>query len=318
MADIVIPDIIQGPAWVVFGGMAIYVQKDIQVKENVDSWNPGSTFGPLGERHKSRRDVLTFTPVGMVTADLLDLFYDAFLNPAGAIGRSILDGEVKIASLAENKTYGWNRGGISKPPGLFLGPTGTAFKSMSLDCLQKAATQPTANDFWKLAETTVDADTSFDHTAIVSDIYTAALGERGAPYNAMGSMAGFDIDFGFLTAPIPAADVGIADIIRSGFSLGVSFPPSKMTEAQVNTLLGQQGADVVLPGQAYAKAGEDLVLVGTQVGWNFTLKRVGAKMAERVYVIGEHRWKGLSLVNELGFTDGVMDALFEYAGPVAP
>src|SRR5438105_4937236 len=98
---IVLPTVIQGPAYISVGGQVIYVEKDITLDEDVDSWNPNTAFGKLGERHKSRRDRLSFTPVGQVKSAHLNYYYAAYLNP-GLIGSSILSGNVVVSSLAEN------------------------------------------------------------------------------------------------------------------------------------------------------------------------------------------------------------------------
>lgn len=312
--SIPLPTIIQGPAYIKVGsGPVLYTNGEISLSGNVESWNPNSTFGPLGERHKSRKDVLTLTPVGMLQAAKLDYFYAAYKTPT-AIGSSILAGAVVISSLAENKTYTWPRGGMSKPPGLMLKPTSTVFGSMEVTCIGAGATQPTNAAFWKAADGTVTPDTSFDESKIISDIYSAALGARGAPYNAMGGMDGFEIGFDFQTKEVPNGDVGIADIFLSGLGMTASFAPSNLTEAQADTLLALQDTTAVLPGQTYAKAGEDLVITGAQSGAVFTFTKMGAKKSERVYAIGEHRFKGLDFVNAIKSASGAVSALFAYTG----
>jgi hypothetical protein len=299
------------------GTQVIHVQKDIAVTENVESWNPDTYMGPLGDRHKSRKDVLAFTPVGMITTALLDFFYAAFLAPGTTIGRSIVGATptVQVASIAENKTYTWQRGGMSKPPSLQLKPSSTAFGAMEAACIGSAAVQPLSATFWKAAETAALADASFEESSIISDIYKMALGARQTPFDAMGGVAGFEVDFGFMVQDVPMGDVGIADMILKGLGTGVKFAPSNLTESQVDTLLGLQGASAVLPGQAYAKAAEHAVISGTQSGWIFTVKTQGAKNTGRVYAIGEHRFRELVMVNQRTWTAGAADPLFGYTAP---
>lgn len=315
MGNVILPTIIQGPAWVLHGGLALYVQKDINLNENAESWNPTGAWGPLGERHKSRKDVVSFTLAGQIRAALLDYFYAAYLDPT-KIGTSVLSGTVSIASLAENKTYIWQRGGITKPPGMLLKPTATAFGAMELTCIGAAAVQPLSATFWHAAQTTVAAETTFEESQIISDIYKAALGVRATPYDAMGGMDGFEIDFGYMVQEVPAADIGIGDIILSGLSTGVKFAPSNLTEAQADVLLGKQDTTATLPGMAYGRLAENLVITGTQIGWVFNVKSQGAKAGSRTYQIGEHRFKELMFVNNRTWTTGVPDALFGYT--VAP
>jgi len=316
MANVVLPIIIQGPAFISVAGTVLYTEKDISVEQSVDSWNPESAYGPLGQRHKSRKEVLTFKPVGMITAALLNFLYAAHLDPT-KIGKSIITGSgvVFVSSISENKTYTWRRGGISKPPGISAKPTSTLFGSMTVTCIGMAAVQPLDAHFWHAAEAAATADLTFDQTKIISDIYSGALGARGAPYNAMGGMEGFDIDFGFETVDVPASDLGIADIILRGLSTGVTFAPSNLTETEVNTLVRLEDATAVLPGQPYAKELEDLVLTGTQLGWVFTIANVGAKRSNKIYQVGQHRHKMIELVNQRTWAAGVPDALFAYTAP---
>ena len=49
-AIIVTPSVIQGPAYILHGGVVQYVESDIIVDEAVESWTPKSTFGDAGER----------------------------------------------------------------------------------------------------------------------------------------------------------------------------------------------------------------------------------------------------------------------------
>ena len=309
---IVTPTIIQGPAFVKTNSVVFYVEKDISLNPSVESWNPESTWGPLGERHKSRKDVLSFTPVGMVNSTIMNLVYAAFLAPSGKIGTSIYPGTVVISSLIENKTYTWARGGFSKPPGLVLSPTKTAFGSMEVTCIGAASTQPTDAAFWKTDTGAATADTTFDPTKVLSEIYSAALGARIAPYNALGAMDGFMLDFGFLTKDIPNSDVGIADTVITGLSLGVRFAPSNLTEDQVDTLLATQDTAAVLPGQAYGKLLEDLVITSCVSGNIFTAKKIGAKNCTKIYAVGEHRFREIQFTNIRTFTTGAPDAMFAY------
>lgn len=307
--DIALPLVIQGPAYVTFGGQTIYVKKDIALNQAPESWTLESSFGPLGQRHKSTKDVAQITPVGMISAGLLTLFYGAYTAPVGAIGKTVLSGAMCIGSLNDNKLYTWKRGGITKPPGLSLKPSATAFGPMEISCIGMNGVQPLTANWITAAEAALVADTTFDESKIVADIYVASLGARLAPFNAMGGMDGFDIEFGYDVVEIPNSDVGIADIVLSGLSTKCTFAPSNLSDTDLDTLLARQGPGAILPGQSYAKAGEALKISGTQSGFDFTLANMGARRADRVYVIGEHRHKLIEFVNEVKHTAGVMQPL---------
>lgn len=320
--QIVNPVVIQGPAYIGTGGVIMYVETDIQVEEIVESWTPKTTVADAGQRHKSRIFKLSYMPVGMLTSALLNYFYEAHLAPQTYVGRSIFpvsNQAVTIYSVAENMTYGYVRGGIGKPPDLFCGPGKTLFGAMELHCIGATGVSPTNANFIKQTSGGLGApDTSFDVTKIKTDIYTGAIGNQGAPFNALGSMDGFQFKFGYKTKSIPAGDVGIADIIldSEGFDLSTQFAPSNLTEANLDSLIGYQGAAAVLPGQAYgaSAAAGNLVLTGVVYGWAFTAAMMGSRSVKRIYQIGEHRFpKGaLEMVNQLANTNGVPNPLFSF------
>lgn len=321
MAVIVLPTIIQGPAYILHGGVVQYVESDIAVEEILESWNPKTTFGQAGERHKSRYFKLTYKPVGMLTAALLNYFYEAHIAPQTYVGVSIFpvsNYAVTICSLTENKTYGYARGGMAAPPDLYLGPGGSLFGTTSIWCIGAAATAPTNANFLKAAVGSITADTSFDASKIKTDIYQGVLGTLAPPYNSLGAIDGFMFKFGFKPKPIPASDIGIADIILDddGFGISAQFAPSNLTEVQVDGLLNYQGASAVLPGQAYGNstASGNLVCTGVTYGWGFTASQLGAKSAKRIYKIGEHRFpKGaIEMVNMLTNAAGVPNPLFSF------
>jgi hypothetical protein len=320
-ASIVLPTVIQGPAYIGHGGVIMYVESDIQVEEQVESWTPKTTFGDAGLRHKSRMFKLTFKPVGMLTSALLNYFYEAHLAPQTYVGVSIFPASnfaVTIFSITENKTYGYARGGIWQPPDFNPTPTKTLFGSMSLITIGAAATAPTVANFLKATSGTITADTSFDAGKIKSDIYQGVLGSLSAPYNSLGGMDGFMLKFGYKPKTIPASDVGIADIIldSDGFNLTAQFAPSNLTEAQVDTLLAYQGTAAILPGQAYGggSLAGNLVLTGVVYGWVFQANQLGARSAKRIYKIGEHRFPNgaIEMVNNLTNTTGVPNPLFGF------
>jgi hypothetical protein len=321
-ATIVTPTVIQGPAYIMNGGVVQYVESDIEFEEVLESWTPKTTFGDAGQRHKSRIFKLTYKPVGMLTAGLLNYFYEAHIAPQTYVGASIFPASnfaVTISSLTENKTYGYVRGGLAAPPDLFCGPTATAFGQATIWCIGAASVAPNTANFLKSTVGTLTADTSFDASKIKSDIYQGVLGALSTPLNSLGAMNGFMFKFGFKPKTIPAGDVGIADVIldADGFNLTVQFAPSNLTEVQLDTWLNYQGTTAVLPGQAYgasATGAGDLVLTGVTYGWVFTAKSVGPRSVKRIYKIGEHRFPNgaLEMVNNLGNTLGVPNPLFSF------
>lgn len=319
MANIVLPTVIQGPAYIGHGGVFIYVQDDVQVSEQVDSWNPGSWAGPLGERHKGRVAKITATPVGQLTAGLLNYFYAAHKSPSTTVGKSIVPASnyaLTVYSISENKTYGFVRAGLSKPPQMNLSPNKPVFGSAEWTCLPDIAAQPTSATFFKAAVgASFTPDTSFEEDNVITDIWSLAIGAQSSPYNAVGGMDGFALDFGYMTKAVMAGDVGTADIILTGLATGCSFAPSNLTEAQVNTLTLIQDTGAVMPGQAYAKGKETLAFTGTQSTWAMSLVNMGPKRSDRIYQSGTHRFRVVEYVNQRVWTTGAEVALFSFTAP---
>jgi hypothetical protein len=313
MGNVILPTIIQGPAVISHGGAYIYVQKDVDVDEIVESWNPETSEGPMGERYKSRMFRISCTPRGNITEDLLDYYYAAILSPSTTVGRSIISGALVIYSIAEGKTYSYNKAGLSKPPDMMLSPTSQAFGQVQWDAIGDWSKQPTVDAVFKTVATAANADTSFEDTDVVTDIYSAAFGARTAPYAAVGALDGFAISFGMSVKTIADANVGIADVVMEGLSMGMSFTPNSLTEAEVDVLLGLQNTGAIIPGQPFGD--EDVVLTGTQSGWVFTLPMTGGKRSPKTYQVGEHRFKAIEFASTRTWTSGVADPLFAYTAP---
>ena len=320
MSDVILPSIIQGPAYITHGGVTTFVQKDIAVTVNSESWNPESALGPIGERLKARTAKITITPVGAVTAANLAYYYREHLLPATYIGASMCASALVIVSIPNALKYTWAKTAKVKSPSLHCGPGKTAFGSMEFEAIGDPAIQPLTAAHLKTAEEAAGTlSTGFEESTITSDIYKAAYGS--SPYDAMGSMDGFDITFGLMPKKIAAGDVGYADIILGGVSIEASFAPSNLTETQVDGLLKLDGAEALLPGQEFARGAaatpgtaKDLVITGTQLAAVFTIKAVGAKEAGYTYQLGEHRLKAIKFVNSRRWTTGAETALFAHSG----
>ncbi len=320
MSNVILPVIIQGPAYMTHGGVTTFVAKDIAVSLTSESWEPETAYGKIGKRLKARTAKFTVTPVGMVTAANLAYYYREHLAPATYIGVSMCASSLVIVSIPSALKYTWAKAAKTKAPSLHCGPDKTAFGSMEFEAIGDPAIQPLTAAHLKTAEEAAGSlSTGFEESSIDSDIYKAAYG--ASPYDAMGSLNGFDIDFGLEPKKIYAGDVGVADIILASLDTAVSFEPSSLTETQVDGLLKLDGAEALLPGQEFARGAAasagtpvDLVITGTQLAHVFTCKAVGAMDAGYTYVLGEHRLKAVKFVNSRRWTTGAETALFAHSG----
>ena len=324
-----LPAVIQGPAYVTHGGVTLYTQRDVAVQYVTESWDPESGFGKLGRRLKSRSFKITFTPVGMLTATILNYLYSQYAAaPSGypsSVGNSIITGALVVVSIPQKKSYTYTMAGISKPPPLQLSPTMTAYGAMEYTAIGKVSEAPTSADFFKTDNGTVGSlDTSFDQSKIVSDIYSISynFAATGAPYTAMGSVDGIKFNFNSEVKPVPMGDVGIGDVILASIGMDAEFRPSNLTETQLDAMLLLQGTGALLPGMPFAGGltpdARNLVVpvvaTGTQGGFAATMACAGAETTGLGYQIGEHRLKAVKFTTQRQWGTGAETALFSFSG----
>jgi hypothetical protein len=303
------PLTIQGPAIVTFNSMSYYVQKDVKVDYKRETFNPASAiWGEIGERHKSDMFEISFTPVGQLpsTSNFTSKYYP--YTPS-LVGKSILGGAVVIHSFSQGKTYTYHRGGITKMATLFLHPLKTLFGPMTMVAIGKAATDATDAAFMKTVATAAFADTSFDGAQVTTEIYEAAWGPD-APYSAMGSHDGFEVEQTMSVKNLESADRGITDIILEKLGCTVKFPPSNLTHAQIDTLLNFQDAAVKRPGATLGGT-NDLVITGTTL--TVTCVKVGPKGGGYIHELGVNEAQGVEFVNNMVFASGVGQRLVTFA-----
>lgn len=303
------PTIIQGPALVTHNGYSFYSEGAVTVRYQRETFNPGAAaYGKLGERLKSTRAVISFTPAGMYTSATAAKYW-----PYGAtsVGASVFTGSALptvILPLSGNKiTY--PRGGITKLPELRLSPVKTMWGAMEITCLGDPALEPTNAGYFQVVAATT-ADTNFDETKIVTPRYTAAYGS--SPFDAMEPD-----EEGFVVEPILGlkemmpANFGLTDIIIESLGLRARFKPINLTEAQIATLINLQDAAAKRPGDVIASTTTDLVISGT--GVTFTAKYMGAADAGLVYSPGEFRQGEVAFHNVRKWSAGVPQALWTFA-----
>ena len=181
-------------------------------------------------------------------------------------------------------------------------------------CLGAPNVQPTNAPAWQAIADAAFGDASFDETAIITDTYTASYG--ASPYNVMGSMAGFEVDFVAGLETITADDFGIVDIILKSLTATAKFAPSNLTEAQMYTLLANQGGSYVFPGQSLSKNNTNLVITGSGNAAHtltVTINNAGPKQAGFVYSASKHRFDAIEFTTKRTWTGGIANPLFALA-----
>ena len=302
-----LPTILQGPAIVIFNGLAYYFKGGIKRSLKRSTFDVESDAAGFSDRRlKSTVVEISGTPAGQLTTDAA--FGKMFPYAVTDIGKSVFgnaDAPLVIHTKA-GQTITYARAAITKLPGLRLKPTDTLFGDITFTCLGKGAVQPTTAGSFNAIAAAAFADTTFDGDSIKTARYRVAWG--GAPYDAMGSKAGFEIDIAMDLQSVEVDDFGVVDMVLKSMVATAKFAPSSLTEDQVNTLLGIQDADVVLPGQSLTKANRDLV-ISSDV-FSATLYKAGPVDGESTFGVGEHRHGDITWVSRRSWTAGAANPLW--------
>src|SRR6266404_63490 len=318
MSNPILPTIIVGPAIVTWNGKSFYSKAGIKADFKRNTFKIETDFdGEIDERVKTQVTEVSLQPDGQIS-DLNKYFPYA----VGAIGKSIF-GAAALPLFVRTKFCGasnsgqtitYPRAAVSKLPQLRLKPTDTLFGDMTFSCLGVPTVQPNTATAWQTIADSAFADATFDETKIVTDIYTAAYGS--APYNAIGSMAGFEVDTAMATEIITADDFGVVDMILKSLTVTAKFAPGNLTQAQVSALLNAQDTGYVFPGQSLSKSNTDLVITGSGnngLTLTVTVKNAGPKQAVFMYSTGKHRFDAVEFTSKRTWTSGAANALFTLA-----
>jgi hypothetical protein len=318
MGNPILPNIIVGPAIIQWNGKSFYSKAGIKAEFKRETFKIETDFdGQIDERAKTQVTEITFQPDGQVST-----LSKYFPYSVAQIGSSIF-GATSLPLVIQTKfggasntgqTITYPRAALSKQPQLRLKPTETLFGEMAFTCLGVPSVQPTGASAWQAIADSAFADTSYDETTIVTDGYSAAYGS--SPYNAIGSMAGFEIELGMETEKIIADDFGIVDMILKSLTAKAKFAPSNLTEAQLYTLLNNQGTGYVYPGQSLSKSNTNLIIAGSGNAAHtltVTINNAGPKQAGFMYSAKKHRFEAIEFTSKRTWSSGVANALWTLA-----
>lgn len=313
MSAPVLPIVIRESGVLLFNSLAWYWTGNLTIKETRPTFTVDSDFwGKFDTRASGGPMVeIEFTPVGQVqTLDAVYPYGPSNLVAESAIGNSIFNGACLITTKS-GKTFSYARAGISKTPTLNLSPKKTAFGSMTITAMNRIDVQPTTASVLKTIASGGGVDASFDPTKILTDIYTASLGARLTPYNAMGARTGFELEQVLEIEDAPDDNIGVADRLITGVMWKCRFAPNNLTQAQIDTLAMFQGADAILAGQSVARgpagAPEDLIIDADFL--TATIHKVGVVSKEHGYGVKIDQNGMIEFAQQMSFTDGVPDPL---------
>lgn len=329
-----LPILLQGPAVVVLDGVPIYTEGDITYKRTRETFNPKGQLGNLGERFKSEKTVISFKPIGNLTAAIFAKVcpYGTAVETVAAAGAAmpgfpVCTKTVVLHSIIPDQKFTATKAGVTKMPSLTLSAGKTAYGDMEITIIGDITKQPDAADFAVVRSATATWGTGYDEATIVTLPWSLAIGGRSTPFDAVGAQEGFELNLDMSVKEIADENVGIAGIVLENVEPKLKFAPNNLTNAQIEELLHfgtpAAGNDNLKPGQAIARgfgtgnsyAAENYVFTATDHAGRvltFTLYAAGAKDYEGVLGVGTQQHRSIMVVPMQKFSTGVKQKMLDF------
>lgn len=300
---------IGGPAIVKIGTKLIYTKEDITVTPEINYTQNETTFHGKTSKHLDTvQHTITVAPAAMVTADLLALLFGDYANlQVGSRLYGSSPNDIVIWTKA-GKEHTYEIGALTSFCGLAFSPTmplfdGSATFTAIGDCNE---TIDTAGHFAKYADVVFN-DASYDDSKEFQLVYDASWG--AAPFDAIETEAGFKIAFSLELEDKINNSNGIYEKIVTGFGVTANFTPIGITESDILTARGIQGAGA---GRGKKTPTNDLILTTSIEGdpyfklFNCAIMASPSTHGKTANNMGE-----VQLEAQRTFSAGVVQPLFE-------
>ncbi|NUO80330.1 hypothetical protein HUU05_09665 [candidate division KSB1 bacterium] len=306
------PTLIQGPAIVTHNGNTYRSKGDITVKHSRDTFDVETALhGKIDTRLKSQKFEISFQPDGAL-AGLGGLFP---WIAGTAIGDSIFTGSALplVIQGRDGKKLTFARAGLSKMPAIRLKATDTLFGDMAFTALAPPTVDLDDADAWHAVAANAFSDTTFDETKVKTARYLAAYG-AAAPYDAIASLDGFEIEVAMETQNIEVDSYGLVDVILKSLQATAKFIPYGLTVEEITAMIALHDEDAILPGDSLAKADTDLVISAADV-FTATLHKAGVRSSDLAWGVGKPRAGELAFSSRRSWTAGTANPLITLTIP---
>ena len=316
-----VPLRITGPAAVIFNGQTYYFQDGLRgsLKRNLGT-AVVDNYGAIFQFAENFIVEFTGRPAGLLDPTYLASVYPDARNKHGqsVFGSTdlplIIWAQHPFDTSDLNKVT-WKRGAISKSPTILCSATkGQIVQGeMTFTALMASDFNMTAPDAWYTAIHATFAADVLNPDEIRYGRYTAALGSRSSPYDAMLAQEGFALEANFATKDIAVDNFGIIDRVydASNYVATCKFKPANLLKADVDTLIRIQDTTALLPGDVIGGANEDLVISSS--AFKVTLKNCDASDSGDLYQTGVLQRGEVMFVNALHRTGSGSSATIDPA-----
>lgn len=236
---------LRGPAYITFGGQTIRTAGDIKVVFGINTFDvPSSEFGTIDKRRNSISISLTFTPVGIVSADMIPVLWPHLALNAGDSLFGASDDACVISPLNGSGRITLHNCAVTKMPNIVVSATKTSIGECTITSLLANATDwsNAAARFTYAPSFNVDDLGAIDTTAIPTMPARVQWGSA-SPWTTILSGEGVDLSFDMATTDEQTDEDGIVDMFVSTITPSATFIPIGATEANWLARLGLQGTD---------------------------------------------------------------------------
>ena len=197
-------------------------------------------FGEIAQISKDFIVEFTGKPAGVLDANYLGSMFPDARNQHGSSVFTAAD--LPLIIWAQHPFSGsdlnkvtWARGAISKSPTILLSATRGQIigGEITFTALMASDFDLTAEDAWYTAINAAYTGDLLDPDTIRYGRYTAALGVRGSPYDAMLAIDGFTLEANFTTKDIEVDNFGVIDRVydASSYTATCKFKPGEPSQS---------------------------------------------------------------------------------------
>jgi hypothetical protein len=304
--------IIRGPAVAQFGGATIFTQGDIEDNFGITTWQPDSAaHGKLDERIDMRNATVSLTPVGAWDLTALGLLipYRTTL-----IGASLFGADVPlVVKTVAGQKHTYYATAITGMPELRFGSKQTLLGQATWTCIGKNNTAWTTADSFRKVEAEAFGDptwATFDPDDVITEPPVISW-DTPTTATSFETVDGVNVSFSLETDNVETDEDGVVDMTLGDVGVLVRFRPLGQTEAEIQNLLGLQGAGAYTRGAKLLSKGYDLSLthsLGSLTVHNAALVTAGFRFGRTTLRHGE-----VGFVAARKFTGGKRDPLWTFA-----
>ena len=304
--------IVRGPGTVLYNNVYIHDSNGINAEvETTTKEIPSSIAGNLDTIKTDQVGKITLTPVGEISADLLETLYQYQTpNPGSSImGQS--DSPLHISSRAGTDVTFYNAA-LTRIPDLILSPVKTAFGPAEFTALLANGKLPTDADSFFSVDSAQYTYGEPGRTGLSGCHYTGLWGSGPGSLVIPDTQEGWTVSFELQLDPVTTDSQGTIDYTFGGLTVRASCTPLGLSESQI------LGALPILSGRGSSTAtANDLVIVAPNPGLTVTLKSAAL-------VTGPLAWGATTLrAGQIGFvahravSSGTLGALYSVAQTAA-